>query len=87
MQFGFVTLFVAAFPLAPLFAFANNLIEIRIDAYKLVVATRRPVPVRVKNIGIWLPILESVSNLAVISNVLYMMMSLEVKHFEQTYYI
>jgi hypothetical protein len=69
MQFGFVTLFVAAFPLAPLFAFANNLLEIRIDAYKLVVANRRPVPARAKNIGIWLPILEEMSKLAVISNV------------------
>ncbi|XP_065556152.1 anoctamin-6-like [Artemia franciscana] len=35
-QYGFVTLFVAAFPLAPLFALINCIIEIRVDAFKLV---------------------------------------------------
>ena len=34
IQFGFVTLFVVAFPLAPAFALINNLIEIRLDANK-----------------------------------------------------
>ena len=34
IQFGFVTLFVAAFPLAPFFALLNNVIEIRLDANK-----------------------------------------------------
>jgi hypothetical protein len=29
IQYGFVTLFVAAFPLAPLFALINNVVEIR----------------------------------------------------------
>lgn len=29
VQFGFVSLFVAAFPLAPLFALLNNIIELR----------------------------------------------------------
>jgi hypothetical protein len=29
IQYGFVTLFVAAFPLAPFFALFNNIIEIR----------------------------------------------------------
>ena len=30
IQYGFITLFVAAFPLAPLFALINNVLEIRI---------------------------------------------------------
>ena len=29
IQFGFITIFVAAFPLAPLFALINNILEIR----------------------------------------------------------
>ena len=29
IQFGFITIFVAAFPLAPLFALLNNILEIR----------------------------------------------------------
>ena len=35
IQFGYCTLFVAAFPLAPMLAFINNAIEIRVDAWKL----------------------------------------------------
>jgi len=40
LQFGFITVFVAAFPIAPLFALLNNWIEIRLDARKLVCETR-----------------------------------------------
>ncbi|MBZ3889178.1 Anoctamin-1 [Sciurus carolinensis] len=50
IQFGFVTLFVASFPLAPLFALLNNIIEIRLDAKKFVTELRRPVAVRAKDI-------------------------------------
>uniref|UniRef100_A0A3Q1I1E5 Anoctamin n=1 Tax=Anabas testudineus TaxID=64144 RepID=A0A3Q1I1E5_ANATE len=41
IQFGMVTLFVASFPLAPLFALLNNIIEIRLDAKKFVKELRR----------------------------------------------
>lgn len=34
-QFGYATLFVAAYPLSCLMALVNNYIEIRIDAWKL----------------------------------------------------
>ncbi|XP_022668609.1 anoctamin-7-like isoform X3 [Varroa destructor] len=68
LQFGFITIFVAAFPLAPLFALLNNWIEIRLDAHKFVCETRRSVPERAQNIGIWFSILELLSRVAVISN-------------------
>ena len=51
IQFGFVTLFVASFPLAPLFALLNNIIEIRLDAKKFVGELQRPVAARAKDIG------------------------------------
>ena len=51
IQYGFVTIFVAAFPLAPLFAAINNVIEIRLDAYKYVTQNRRPVAQRDQDIG------------------------------------
>lgn len=51
IQYGFVTLFVAAFPLAPLFALINNIAEIRLDAYKMVSQARRPLAERVEDIG------------------------------------
>uniref|UniRef100_F1KQN4 Anoctamin n=1 Tax=Ascaris suum TaxID=6253 RepID=F1KQN4_ASCSU len=68
IQFGFVTLFVSAFPLAPLFALINNLLEVRLDAYKFVVATRRPLPERARDPGVWLSIIDIISNAAVLTN-------------------
>lgn len=68
IQFGFVTMFVAAFPLAPLFALLNNILEIRLDGYKLLTQFRRPVPTRAQNIGAWFPILEVITRIAVITN-------------------
>uniref|UniRef100_A0AAQ4S470 Anoctamin n=1 Tax=Gasterosteus aculeatus aculeatus TaxID=481459 RepID=A0AAQ4S470_GASAC len=68
IQFGFVTLFVASFPLAPLFALLNNIIEIRLDAKKFVTELRRPVAARAKDIGIWYNLLRGVANVAVIIN-------------------
>ncbi|XP_069077999.1 anoctamin-1 isoform X1 [Pleurodeles waltl] len=68
IQFGFVTLFVASFPLAPLFALLNNIIEIRLDAKKFITELKRPVAVRAKDIGIWYNILRGIGKLAVIIN-------------------
>lgn len=51
IQFGMVTLFVASFPLAPLFALLNNIIEIRLDAKKFVTELRRPIAAKAKDIG------------------------------------
>ena len=69
LQFGFITIFVAAFPLAPLFALLNNWLEIRLDAHKFIRETRRPVAERCQNIGVWFTILDAIVQLAVISNV------------------
>ncbi|KAM3859282.1 anoctamin-4-like isoform 3-T3 [Diretmus argenteus] len=68
LQFGFTTIFVAAFPLAPLLALLNNVIEIRLDAYKFVTQWRRPLPSQAKDIGIWYGILEGIGILSVITN-------------------
>ena len=69
LQFGFITIFVAAFPLAPLFALLNNWAEVRLDAHKFVCEYRRPVAQRAQNIGAWFNILEALSHLSVIANV------------------
>jgi len=51
IQFGFVTLFVAAFPLAPFFALLNNMIELRADANKFVTQYRREMAAPAATIG------------------------------------
>ncbi|XP_033224171.1 anoctamin-4-like isoform X2 [Belonocnema kinseyi] len=68
LQYGFVTIFVAAFPLAPFFALLNNILEMRLDARKLLTMYRRPVGQRVRDIGIWYKILDSISKLSVVTN-------------------
>ncbi|NWR80166.1 ANO9 protein, partial [Centropus unirufus] len=67
-QYSFTTIFVAAFPLAPLLAFINNLVEIRLDAIKMMRLYRRMVPRKANDIGIWLQVLEAIGILAVIGN-------------------
>lgn len=69
LQFGFITIFVAAFPLAPLFALLNNWVEVRLDAHKFVCEYRRPVAERAQHIGVWFIILEALSHVSVIVNV------------------
>lgn len=73
LQFGFITIFVAACPLAPLFALLNNWVEIRLDAHKFVCEYQRPVAERAQNIGVWLNILEILSHLSVTANVSWRM--------------
>ena len=65
-----MTLFVAAFPLAPLLALINNIFEIRLDAYKYTTQMRRPIAQQVKDIGIWYKILEGMTYIAVVFNVI-----------------
>ncbi|MCI4381771.1 hypothetical protein PGIGA_G00255970 [Pangasianodon gigas] len=68
LQFSFTTIFVAAFPLAPLLALLNNIIEIRMDAIKMVSLERRLVPRKTNDIGVWTDVLETIGVLAVIAN-------------------
>lgn len=68
LQFGFLTIFCAAFPLAPLFALLNNVVEIRVDASKFITQLRRPIADRSANIGIWYSVLYAISRIAIISN-------------------
>ena len=48
IQFGYVTLFSSAYPLAGLCALLNNMIEVRSDAFKLCFIHQRPFPQRVQ---------------------------------------
>ncbi|XP_041833675.1 anoctamin-6 isoform X2 [Melanotaenia boesemani] len=68
IQFGFVTLFVASFPLAPVLALINNVFEVRVDAWKLTTQCRRGVPEKAQDIGAWQTILQGIAILAVATN-------------------
>ncbi|XP_021368430.1 anoctamin-8-like isoform X1 [Mizuhopecten yessoensis] len=68
IQFGYVTLFSSAFPLAALCALMNNIVEIRSDAFKLCMNHQRPFGQQVQNIGTWQDALELMGVIAVIVN-------------------
>lgn len=68
LQFGYATLFTAAYPIAPLLSFANNYVELRLDAWHLAAANRRATPSGAQDIGSWEVILSTMGTLAVISN-------------------
>ncbi|XP_028415856.1 anoctamin-4-like isoform X1 [Dendronephthya gigantea] len=68
LQLGFVMMFVAAFPLAPLFAFANGVLEIRVDAINFIRDQRRPSPKMAEDIGAWYPIIDALSSFSVLVN-------------------
>lgn len=69
VQFGFITLFSLAFPLAPLLALLNNVMEVRLDAIKMLRFVRRPVGMRARDIGVWHSIMTVVTRIAVASSV------------------
>jgi len=68
IQFGYTTLFVAAFPLAPTLAFVSAYIQIRVDGWKHCQAYQRPNPTSAEDIGVWQDMLEVLGVLSVIYN-------------------
>ncbi|KAI9440392.1 DUF590-domain-containing protein [Lactarius indigo] len=67
-QFGYVTLWSTIWPLAPVMALLNNVVEFRSDAFKLVTHFRRPLPKRTDTIGPWLDCLSLLSWLSALTN-------------------
>ncbi|OQR85122.1 transmembrane protein 16K, partial [Thraustotheca clavata] len=70
LQYCYVTLYAPIFPLAPLFAYLNNLIEARSDFFKLIniYGLQRPYAKHADGIGIWSRLLYVISIVAVLVN-------------------
>lgn len=61
IQFGFIAMFANTFPLAPIFSFLTNLIEIRNKLDQLFSYSRKRDCSGASGIDVWLPILEFIS--------------------------
>ncbi|XP_058452350.1 anoctamin-10 isoform X2 [Malaya genurostris] len=74
IQFGYMVLFSSVAPLTSFWAILNNVIEIRLDAYKLCTLFKRPFARRTKNIGAWQLAFETLAVISVMTNcgILYM---------------
>jgi hypothetical protein len=67
-RYGYVALFSPCFPLAPFFAFLNNVSEVRGDAWKLCRAYQRPAARAQEDIGTWFGVLNTIGFAAVLTN-------------------
>jgi hypothetical protein len=68
IQYGFVSLFVCAFPLTPMLAMINNMLEIHVDAFKICVNRKRPKPQPADSTGMWAYFMAVQSTCAVVTN-------------------
>ncbi|KAJ9449415.1 Anoctamin-like protein [Diplonema papillatum] len=75
IEFGYVTLFASAFPLAALLSLACNLIEIKSDLFKLCRVHRRPTARLAMNIGIWEDLLWCLTWLSITTNTMLLVSS------------
>jgi anoctamin-10/anoctamin-7 len=69
IQFGYVTMFAAAFPLTATLALINNILEIRVDAMKLLTGYRRPFYNSAQDIGSWQHVLDILVTVSIMTNV------------------
>eukprot|EP01034_Spumella_vulgaris_P025395 gene25395-31853_t len=67
IQYGYISMFAVAFPLAPLLAYVNNYFEGSVDIAKLAECRRSPIEVR-STIGAWQSCLEIISFVSVLTN-------------------
>lgn len=68
VQFGYVFLFSSVYPMAAFWAVANNILEIRSDAFKLCCVYQRPMARRVKDTGAWQRAFQALCALSVMTN-------------------
>jgi anoctamin-10 len=68
VQYGFVTLFAVAFPIAPMLTLMTNFLEMFLDRDKLLNKMRRPLPQGAKNIGKWFDVLNIITGIAILTN-------------------
>ena len=61
IQFGYLALFSVVWPLVPVSFLVNNWIELRSDAFKIALESKRPTPERADSIGPWLETLSFLS--------------------------
>lgn len=83
IQYGYVVLFASVAPLIALAVLLNNIIEIRLDAFKLCKFYKRPMAKRAKNIGVWLLAFETMLVMSIITNCGLLYLQPEVRYVER----
>jgi len=68
VEFGYVTLFVAAFPLAPLLSYVNGCVSLRSNAHVLMYRSRRAMPRASEGIGNFNRVFDLMTRISVVTN-------------------
>lgn len=87
IQFGYVVLFASVAPLAAFAALVNNIIEIRLDAFKLCKIYKRPLAKRAKGSGAWLLAFETLLVMSIITNCGLLYLQPEVRYLVKTIFL
>lgn len=69
LQFNYACLYVVAFPLAPFLALVSAYTQMRVDAWKLCMLHRRPLPKCAEDIGVWASCIDIIGTSAVVVNI------------------
>eukprot|EP00899_Mesostigma_viride_P023139 jgi/Mesvir1/4009/Mv03702-RA.2 len=77
IQFGYITLFASAYPLAAALSLVCNFVEIKSDSFKLMYLVRRPRPLKVRGIGIWTSLVHILVWTSIVTNSLIFSVSSE----------
>jgi len=75
LEFGYITLFASAFPLAGALSICCNILEMKSDFFKLVWVYQRPWASRSADLGTWGIVLKVIVIMAVLSNAMLLAMS------------
>ena len=68
IQYGFITLFAVAFPLAALIAFLSNIWQTKLDRIYLLDLLKRPIPENCNGIGLWEKAMTNITIAAIFTN-------------------
>jgi hypothetical protein len=68
INYGYMVLFSVSFPIIPLLTLIEYVVEIRVDAWKLLSWSHRPFPLPGKSIGVFSVIVQTVSYFGAITN-------------------
>ncbi|CAG9323027.1 unnamed protein product [Blepharisma stoltei] len=69
MNYGFIVLFCIAFPLGPLIFWLYNVALLKLNSYKIIYYSKRPMPEVSGGIGIWNDIIKFLSYAGLITNI------------------
>ena len=67
-QFGYMILFVVAFPAAPFLCYLSNYAQLRMDAHKFLNTYQRIMPSGAQDIGSWQTVFTMITGAAIITN-------------------